>query len=86
MDLCQLLPEVPGCDLEQRSARGARFRDDAHRRRGERGGKARGRREQPVDVLGVGWDGREGDPPRRAARGGDGKPRLRISFHSFTTM
>ena len=32
-----------------------------------------------MDVLGVGWDGREGDPPRRAAGGGDGKPRRRRS-------
>ena len=26
-----------------------------------------------MDVLGVGWDGREGDPPRRAAHGGGGE-------------
>ena len=32
-----------------------------------------------MDVLGVGWDGREGDPPRRAAGGGDGKLRRRCS-------
>ena len=46
---------------------------------GRRGGKARGRRGQPVDVLGVGWDGREGDPPRRATGSADGKPRQRAS-------
>ena len=46
-------------------------------RRGRIVGKARGRRGQHVDVLGVGWDGWKGDPQWRVASGGDGKLRRR---------